>query len=1004
MRRLPFYLGAILLMLGIAPITYAQQPTGTIRGRITDNATQQGLSGVTVAAGGRSVLSQADGRYVISGVPAGAQTVRARTIGYGQATSDVTVTGGQEVVADLALTATAVTLSEVVVTGYGEQRAGNITGAVTAVTDSQFNPGRVISPAQLIQNKVPGVQVVDNNDPGGGLSIRIRGSTSVSASSEPLYIVDGVPMGTGAGGGLSAGRDPLNWLNPKDIDNITVLRDASSAAIYGSNAANGVVIIKTKTGKGKSRPVLEVNTNASASTVTTLPNMLNAQQFADAVATYAPSRVDSLLGQNTNWFDEIDRTGYGQEYDLALSNGGENTGYRLSLGYAKQNGIIRSSSIDRLSLGLNYEQSLFNDRLSISTNVRGARSVDKFTPGDVLGNAAAMAPTQPVVDPSSKTGYWDWNTTNASPSNPVASLALASDEGTTWRSVGNIQAAYRTPWVEGLTANLNMGYDLTKADRSTFYPNNLAAQVRQGQGSLFLANNSQGSTVLETYLGYNPPRALGPGMLDLTGGYSYQQSHAEYPELRERGLTSNLLGDNGIPPATNVTNTKTISDFKLISFFGRANYNISDRYIASVSVRRDGSSRFAPSRQWGTFPAVSLGWRLSEESFLRGMESLSDLKLRASWARTGNQAIGDYLYYPTYTYSDALSKVQFGGSFISTIRPSAVDPNIHWENTDAYNIGLDYGFGGQRLSGSIDWYTKNTSDLLFNIPIAAGTNLGNFVTTNIGSMKNHGIEFAIDYKLLQPKTSGKLNWDLSFTASHNTNELVDINPNKSVSRILTGGISGGVGNLIQVLQPGVPINSFFVFQQRYDAQGKPIYDVTTPTNMYVDQNGDGLINDSDRRPFHDPQPKWILGHSSYIGIGRFDASFTLRAYLDNWIYNNVASANGAYQNLSGSGMPSNLHASVLTTGFVVPQYYSDYFVEDASFLRMDNISLGYSFNWKGQPFRLYGAVQNVFTITGYSGVDPTATSNPGTLNPVFGVDNNIYPRSRTFTTGLSARF
>jgi len=996
MRRLMSYLGAILLMCGIAPATYAQQPTGTIRGRITDNATQQGLPGVSVAAGGRSVLTQADGRYVIAGVPAGAQTVRAKTIGYGQATSDVVVTAGQELVADFALTATAVTLSEVVVTGYGEQRAGNITGAVTAVTDSQFNQGRVISPQMLIQNKVPGVQVVDNNDPGGGLSVRIRGATSVTASSEPLYIVDGVPMGTGAGGGLSAGRDPLNFLNPKDIESITVLRDASSAAIYGSNAANGVVIIKTKSGKGHSRPVLEMNTNASASTVTKVPNMLNATQFADAVATHAPARVDSLLGQNTNWFDEVDRTGYGQEYDLALSNGGENMGYRLSLGYQKQNGIIRASSIDRLSLGLNYEQSLFNDRLSLSTNVRGARSVDRFTPGDVLGNAVGMAPTQPVLDPTSSTGYWDWHTTNASPSNPVASLALASDEGTTWRSVGNIQAAYRPPWVEGLTANLNMGYDLTKADRTTFYPNNLAAQVRQGQGSLYLANNSQGSSVLETYVGYNPQRSVGPGVLDLTGGYSYQQSHAEYPELRERGLTSNLLGDNGIPPATNVTNTKNVTDFKLISFFGRAGYNISDRYLASVSVRRDGSSRFAPSHQWGTFPAVSLGWRLSEESFLRGMAGLSDLKLRASWAQTGNQAIGDYLYYPTYTFSDALSKVQFGGNFITTIRPSAVDPDIHWEKTNAYDVGLDYGFNGQRLSGSVDWYTKNTSDLLFNIPIAAGTNLGNFVTTNIGSMKNHGIEFALDYKLLQPKTSGKLNWDLGFTASYNKNELTDINPNKSVSRILTGNISGGVGNLVEVLQPGVPINSFFVFEQRYDAQGKPIYDVTTPTNMYVDQNGDGIINDSDRRPFHDPTPKWILGHSSYFSLGKFDGGFTLRAYLGNWVYNNVASANGAYQNLSGSGMPSNLHASVLTTGFVVPQYYSDYYVEDASFLRMDNVSLGYSFDLKGQPFRLYGAVQNAFTLTGYDGVDPTAGLN--------GIDNNIYPRSRTFTTGLSARF
>jgi TonB-linked SusC/RagA family outer membrane protein len=997
MRRFRYFLGAILMMLGIASPTFAQQSTGTIRGRITDNASQQGLPGVTVAAGGRSVLTQADGRYVLTGVPAGAQTVHARVIGYGQATSDVTVTEGQEVVADLALTGQALTLAGIVVTGYGEQRAGNITGAVTAVSDSQFNPGRVISPQMLIQNKVPGVQVVDNNEPGGGLSIRIRGATSVNASSEPLYVVDGVPLGTGAGGGLSSGRerDPLNFLNPADIESITVLRDASSAAIYGANAANGVVIIRTKTGKGRAGASLEFSTNASASTVTKTPDLLNATQFAAAVDSFAPSRSGLLLNQNTNWFDQIDRTGYGQEYNMALSNGGDNMGYRLSLGYQKQNGIIRASSIDRLSLGFNYEQSLFNDRLSLSTNVRGARSVDQLTPRDVLGNAVGMAPTQPVSDSTSSTGYWDWNTTNASPSNPVASIVLASDEGTTWRSVGNVQAAYRAPFLEGLTATVNMGYDLTKADRRTFFPNNLAAQVRQGQGSLYLANNSQGSSVLETYVGYNPPRTLGPGTLDVTGGYSYQQSHAEYPELRESGLTSNLLGDNGVPPATNITNVKNVTDYKLISFFGRANYNISDRYMALVSIRRDGSSRFAPSHQWATFPAVSLGWRLSEEPFMQGLGGVSDLKLRASWAETGNQAIGDYLYFPSYTYSDALSKVQFGkGSFISTIRPSAVDPDIRWENTNAYDVGLDFGFNGQRISGSIDWYTKNTSDLLFRIPIAAGTNLGNFVTTNIGDMKNHGVEMALNTQLM--RHPGKLNWDMSFTASYNKNELVDINPNQSVSRILTGDISGGVGSRIEVLQPGVPINSFFVYQQRYDAQGKPVYDPTTPTNMYVDQNNDGLITDSDRRPFHDPSPKWILGHSSYVSFGKFDGGFTLRAYLGNWVYNNVASANGAYQNLTGSAMPSNLHASVLTTGFVVPQFYSDFYVEDGSFLRMDNITLGYSFNFKNAPFRVFGTVQNAFTITGYTGVDPTAGLN--------GLDNNIYPRSRTFTTGLSARF
>ena len=1012
MRRIHYLMCSLLALTWTAPLL-AQQPTGTIRGRITDNSTQQPIIGVVVTVGGRSAVTQSDGRYTITGVPSGSDLLHAKLIGYQPANQPVMVAGGETVVVDVALTASAVNLSAVVVTGYGVQRAGDITGSVTAVSDSQFNTGRVVSPQMLIQSKVAGVQVVDNNDPGGGLNLRIRGPTSATASSEPLYVIDGVPIGTGSGAGLSAGRDGLNFINPNDIQDITVLRDASAAAIYGTNAANGVVLIQTKSGKGTQGAQFEYNSSASASSVTRLPDMLNSAQFAAAVAQYAPARVDSLRGANTNWFDLIDRTAYGQEHNFSFTNGGTDNSYRLSVGYLNQQGILRSSSVDRVSLGFNYRQNL-SDRLNLRTSIRGSRTVDQFTPGDVLGNAAAMAPTQPVLDPTSSTGYWDWRTTNAAPSNPLSILALASDHGTTWRSVGNAQAEYKLPFLDGLSGNLNVGYDLTKADRTTFYSNTIASQVRQGQGSFSMQNNSQGTSVLETYLGYAPAQQMGPGRINATAGYSYTQSHAEYPRLDETGLSSNLLGANGIPTAVNVRSTLFINDYKLISFFGRLNYNIEDKYLAAVSVRRDGSSRFGPSHQWATFPSVALAWRLSQEPFMQGRFGLSDLKLRASWARTGNQAINDYLAYATYTYSDAQSQVQFGNGFTTTIRPSAVDEGIHWETTSASNVGLDFGFSNQKYSGAIDWYTKNTSDLIFFIPIAAGTNLGNFVTTNIGSMKNTGYELSLNADVL-PRSRTGLSWTATITAAHNTNRLLSINPNKSVTRVLTGNISGGVGNLVQELEPGVPVNSFWVYQQRYGADGKPVYDNANLLNMYVDQptvrdtvncpaapgcvglyRGDGLINDSDRRPFHDPAPKWILGHSSYFTYKHFDGSFTLRAYLGNWVYNNVASSQGAYQNLTGSAMPSNLHASVLTTGFVVPQYYSDYFVEDASFLRMDNITLGYGFTYRGQPLRLFGTVQNAFTLTGYSGVDPTSGLN--------GIDNNIYPRSRTFTTGLSVRF
>jgi iron complex outermembrane receptor protein len=697
MRQVRYLAGALLAVLGTAPLA-AQGSGGTIRGRITQSTTQAPIQGVTVTVAGRSTVTRTDGTYSLAGIPAGSDTLRARMIGYGWAARPVTVANGETLNVDLVLTAQAVSLAEIVVTGYGEQRAGDITGAVTAVSDSEFNKGRIVSPQMLIQGKVAGVQVVDNNDPGGGLSIRIRGATSVNASSEPLYVIDGVPLGTGAGGGLSAGRDPLNFLNPNDIENITVLRDASAAAIYGSNAANGVVIITTKSGRDRQTTQVEYSSSFSSSTVTRVPDVLNAAQFAAAVQQYAPSRTGLLLGANTDWLSLIGRTAYGQEHNLAVTSGSSDRSLRLSLGYLKQDGVIQPASTERLALGINYRQRLFSDHLSLHTNLRGTRSLDRFTPGDVLGNAAAMAPTQPVYDPTSPTGYWDWNTTNASPSNPLASVQLARDHGLTWRSIGNAQLEYRMPFLEGLSANLNAGYDLTKADRTTFFPNNLAAQIRQGQGLLFLANNSQTNSVVETYLGFAPSRTYGPGTVNVVGGYSYTNSHAEFPALRETGLNSNLLGDNGIPTAANVRNTKDITDYKLISFFGRFNYNISDRYLAAFTVRRDGSSRFGAGRQWGTFPSVALAWRLSEEPFMKGL-GLSDLKLRGSWARTGNQAFGDYLQYPTYTYSDGQTQVQFGDQFLTTIRPSAVDEFIHWESTKSYNAGMDFGFNNQRFSG-----------------------------------------------------------------------------------------------------------------------------------------------------------------------------------------------------------------------------------------------------------------------------------------------------------------
>lgn len=982
MTRTQVVIGALLGVSSMSPLR-AQETRGAIRGRITDEATHQPLSGVMVTVGRRSALSQDDGHYVVAGVPAGTDSVRARLLGYAPAGQQVTVVAGLTLDVDFAMAARAVSLAEVVVVGYGQQSAGNVTGAVSKVPAAEFNTGRIISPALLIQNKVPGVQIVDNNEPGGGLSIRIRGTTSVNASSEPLYVIDGTPVGSGAGGGLSIGRDPLATLNANEIENITVLREGSAAAIYGANAANGVVLINTK--RGRPGTHFEYASSMSGSFVDRLPSMLNAQQYSAAVRQYAPQNAGLLENANTDWFRQIDHSAFGQEHTVALSGADQNTSWRLSLDYLNQGGILRATHIERLAFGLNFQQLLLSDHLDLHTYLKGSRQDDTFTPGDVFGNAGAMGPTQPVYCDTCATGYYEWPR-YPSPNNPVAILNSARDRGTTYRSIGSLQCAYRLPFLESLRANLSLGYDLTRAQRQVFYPSTLHGEQQSGDdGTSYRTNPSEADFSLEMYLNYAAPLNVVPGRLDLTGGYSYWRSHAELLTYLAKGLSTDLLGGNGDVSARTVQNTEDMQESRLVSFFGRANYNLDDRYLAAVSLRRDGSSRFGPTNAWATFPSVALAWRISEERFLRDVRWLADAKLRVAWARTGNQAFANYQQYSRYVLGDAQTQVQFGNQFISTIRPSAYDPNIRWETTSSTDVGMDLGLWKGRVTMAVDWYNRNTHDLIFTVPVAVGTNLSNFLTTNIGSMSNRGVEFSLSARVLE--AGGKhLGWIADFTASHNRNELTSIYPRAGALQILTGYVGF---DAIQVLQAGAPVNSFYVCRQVYQS-GKPV------EGSYYNLTGDSVIQGctSNRRANHDPAPKWILTHTSSLSYGSFDLTFTLRAYTGNYVYNSVASGLGNYQVVMG-GAPANLHTSVLKTGFLTPQVLSDYYVERASFLRMDDITLVYAFQWGAMPLRVFGSLQNAFTITGYSGIDPTAGLN--------GLDDNIYPRSRTFTAGLNIR-
>ncbi|HYH82989.1 MAG TPA: SusC/RagA family TonB-linked outer membrane protein [Longimicrobium sp.] len=981
---------------------YAQ--VGQIAGSVTSADGGRPLSGATVSVGGSALraVTGPDGRYTISGVAPGARTVTATVIGHTAATLPATVSAGQTATVNFALQTAAVGLQGVVAIGYGEQRARDRTGSVLTVTPDQFNTGRVVSPEQLIQAKVPGLQVIDTGEPGGRTSVRIRGGTSVNASNEPLFVVDGVPLQ--AGGGLVTGRtafsnnpneigeqrNPLAFLNPNDIESVTVLKDASATAIYGSRGANGVILVTTRSGSRGAQ--FTYSTSLSTSRVDRGADLLSVDEFRAAVQQYAPTNAGVLGTASTDWRGQVLRNAGGQDHNLAVTGTGQTMSYRLSLGYLDQAGILRGTDTRRLSGAGSYTQQLFGNTLRLRANVRGSQINDSFTPGGVLGSAMAFAPTQPVMDGDR---FFQWSDAQG-PNNPVADLAMVRDEQTSFRSLGNLEANYDLPFLAGVTGTLRLGYDYTQSDRKIFNP--IAAR-NSGGGSVTRREPSRLGTVLDAYGRYARAFTGLDSNFDVTAGYSYETSRDEYPHYFAQNLLSDAVGPNGAVGAQVERTSFDVQEWRLASGFARMNWNLKDRYLLTLSVRRDGSSRFGPDYQWGTFPSAAFAWRLSEEPFMPDqLGPLSDLKVRVSYGVNGNQDFGNYLWVSSYLFSQNTAQAQFGNTFVPTMRPSAVDPDIKWEETTSYNLGLDFGLFRNRVTGTVDYYDKKTEDLIFNVPVAAGTNLSNFVTTNIGSMRNRGLELGLNARMLDRG----LTWDASVNAATNKNRLLTIAAGAGTERILVGGISGGVGSTIQVLQPGVPVNSFLVYRHIME-NGKPVYgDRNNSGNvdekdLYEDLNGDGNVDQADREPFHSAAPKWTFGHTSQFGLGAWDAGITLRAQVGNYAYNNVASNLGHYAGLSGAA-PSNRHRSVLENEFLTPQYFSDVYVEDASFLRMDNLTLGYTFSGvRGvDNARVYGTVQNVFTLTGYSGIDPL-----GGLN---GIDNNVYPRSRTFTAGVSLAF
>ncbi|MCD4789857.1 MAG: TonB-dependent receptor [Bacteroidales bacterium] len=995
--------------------------TGEVTGTVTDATDGQTLPGVTILIKGTTIGTATDveGNYTIMVEPDAILVFS--YIGY--ETQEIMVQ--PNTVINVALNVGLADLEEFVVIGYGVQKKEDATGSITAIDAKAFNTGAITDPTELITGKIAGVQITNGGGaPGSGTTIRIRGGSSLSASNDPLFVIDGVPVDNE---GISGMRNPLNTINPNDIETFTVLKDASATAIYGSRASNGVIIITTKKGvKGKDgKPFhLSYNGNFSLSTPTKKIDVLSAGEFRDLIKERYPKSCDTcppspqvaMLGnQSTNWQDEIFKNAFGMDHYLSLSGAYKILPYRFSAGYSDQDGILKTDNLKRTTLSAALNPTLFNNHLQINFNVKGMFIKNKFADRGAIGAAMQFDPTKPVTSDSLYTvyyndatgqpdslntyygGYYTLTQANGAPvdlatSNPVALLNLRDNISDVNRLIGNIQLDYKFHFFPDLRANLNLGYDRSKSEGSVYVPEYApwVFDALNTGGIDRIYDQEKKNELLDFYLNYVKYIDNIKSKFDVMAGYSWQHFWRKGSAYE----TNIFLYQD---PAKRIINEDSdyATESYLISFFGRFNYSFKDKYLLTFTLRNDGTSRFSPDTRWGLFPSVALAWKILDEPWIQNANILSQLKLRAGYGITGQQNInqGDYPYLPIYTYSQTNAQYQFDTTFIITLRPEGYDANIKWEKTTTYNIGLDYGFADDRFYGSLDFYYRKTEDLLNIIPVPAGTNLTNYILTNIGDMENKGVEFSITTR---PIVKENLLWEVSFNATYNKNKITKLTATDDPEYlgVATGGISGGIGNTVQMHSVGYSASSYFVYEQVYDANGNPI------EGMYVDRNGDGEITDDDRYHYKDPAADFYFGISSHLQYKNWNFSFAGRANFGNYVYNNVSSENGVYQRLYRPEGPylGNVTSDVTTINFVTPQYLSNYFVQDGSYFRMDNIRLSYLFNNiinDKLSLSISATVNNAFVITRYKGLDPEISG---------GIDNRIYPRPRVYVLGINLLF
>jgi iron complex outermembrane receptor protein len=873
-------------------------------------------------------------------------------------------------------------------------RRKDLTGAVATVNSKDFVKGPIASPEQLINGKVAGVQITaPSGAPGAGGRILIRGGASLSATNDPLIVIDGVPVDQQ--GGIAGSPNALGLLNPNDIESFNILKDPSAAAIYGSRASNGVILITTKKGK-TGKPRISFSTLNSISTVYKTIDVLNAEEFRQVVTDKGNSAQQAKLGSaTTDWQDEIYGSAFSTDNNISISGGTRRLPYRFSVGFLNQNGILETGNLKRTSAAINLSPKFLNDHLKIDFNARGILSNSRFANEGAIGTAVSFDPTQAVNNNSGRFGgYFEWLANNnrpdgLAPKNPVGLLNLREDKSDVKRVIANVQLDYKFHFLPDLRANLNVGIDYSRGEGTIRIPDSAGqAYIRSvtGGGEASGADNQYRQTkknkLLEFYLNYAKDLKRLKSRVDIMAGYGYQDFFRESPAFPDVAANGTLVTPAGNPSKAQNT---------LVSFYGRLNYSLMSKYLLTVNFRSDASSRFAKDIRWGYFPSAAFAWNITNENFFKKQRVLSDLKIRLSYGETGQQEIGrDYQYLPLYNLGTGTALYQFGNAFYNVYRPAAYDVNLKWEETSNYGAGIDFGFANGRFTGSVDVYYKKSEDLLSFIEIPVGSNFSNALYTNIGTMENRGVEFTLNSGLIRKKN---LTWDFGFNVTYNKNEIAKLTAVETPNflGVQVGGISGGVGNTIQINSVGYPISSFFVLQQVYDGNKKPV------EGLYVDRNGDGIINNNDFYRFKSPNPDVLLGVTSAVVYKNWSFNFTVRGNFGNYMYNNVFSNNGTFRTNSLNFL-TNVSRNYLETGFANNQYFSDYYIEDASFLRMDQASLGYDFGKVFQDkanLRATFNVQNVFVLTKYRGLDPEIAG---------GIDNNFYPRPRVFSLGFNLDF